>query len=673
MEFLYPGFLWALTALAIPIIIHLFFFRRFKKVDFTNVRFLKEIKEETSSRNKLKNFLVLLSRLLALALLVFAFTQPFLPEKENVDYGDKAVSLFIDNSYSMQALSSDVPLIDKAKHRAREIVEAYQETDDFQILTHNFKGRHQRLVNKENALKLINEIEITAHVKELKQVVQRQQQTLEKSSKIPVSYIVSDFQNSIMNLDEYVDTSLAINLLPLQDVQDKNISIDSVWIESPVALLNQNNVLKVKLTNHGSSKAESIRISLILNGTEKPVGTVSLDSKKSIEQSVNFNVIKPGWQSALVKITDYPVQFDDEYFCSFYVDESVDVLTVNSSTDSPYLRAAFKGLSYFNLENSSVSRLDYSRFQEYDLILLNDLNSLSSGLQSELEKYVLEGGKVLIFPGPNADVNNYNQFLSKMVIDVITNKREESAKVASINTSEFVFSDVYEKVDRNLTLPVASRYYSLSNYQSRGRQDLMTLRNGGPYLSKYIKGDGLVYICVAPLHKDFNDLVSSAEVFVPMLYKMSLSTSSKIKIANTIGQDRFIKTRSYLLTEGGGYLVSGPSEFIPSQTQQGNHVILDVHDQVATAGFYDITFEGKLINKSAFNNDRKESDLSYALLKDLMNLENSSIHTMDLVATGDLSKVIGQRERGVVLWKYCLIFALIFLAIEVLLLRFWKT
>ena len=76
MEFLYPGFLLALLALAIPIILHLFYFRRFKKVYFTNVRFLKEVKEQTSARSKLRNLLVLLMRLLAVAMLVFAFAQP---------------------------------------------------------------------------------------------------------------------------------------------------------------------------------------------------------------------------------------------------------------------------------------------------------------------------------------------------------------------------------------------------------------------------------------------------------------------------------------------------------------------------------------------------------------------------------------------------------------------
>src|SRR5690606_9952044 len=129
MQFLYPAFLFALAALALPVIIHLFYFRRFKKVYFTNVRFLKEIKEETSNRQKLRNLLVLAMRLLALAFLVFAFAQPFIPQDQDVAKGKKAVSIFIDNSFSMSALSQDVALIDKAKIRAREIVEAYAPDD----------------------------------------------------------------------------------------------------------------------------------------------------------------------------------------------------------------------------------------------------------------------------------------------------------------------------------------------------------------------------------------------------------------------------------------------------------------------------------------------------------------------------------------------------------------
>ena len=79
MNFLYPAFLFGLFSLAVPVIIHLFNFRKYKKVYFTNVRFLKELKQESESKSKLKNYLILASRLLALTCLVLAFAQPFIP------------------------------------------------------------------------------------------------------------------------------------------------------------------------------------------------------------------------------------------------------------------------------------------------------------------------------------------------------------------------------------------------------------------------------------------------------------------------------------------------------------------------------------------------------------------------------------------------------------------
>src|ERR1700722_15531164 len=102
MNFLFPSFLYALSAISIPIIIHLFNFRRYKKLYFSNVRFLKEVVQESHSKSKLRQLLVLICRCLVIAFLVFAFAQPFIPVKQGVTAsGAKAISIFIDNSFSM--------------------------------------------------------------------------------------------------------------------------------------------------------------------------------------------------------------------------------------------------------------------------------------------------------------------------------------------------------------------------------------------------------------------------------------------------------------------------------------------------------------------------------------------------------------------------------------------
>ncbi|MFN9883839.1 MAG: BatA domain-containing protein, partial [Bacteroidota bacterium] len=141
MSFVYPAFLWALGALSIPVIVHLFSFRRYKIIYFPNVSFLQEVKKESDSRTRIKHWLVLASRLLALAFIIFAFAQPVLNNKNpELKKGKKAVSIYIDNSFSMQSHQNDVSVLETAKAKAREIISAYAPDDDFQIMTNTLEG-----------------------------------------------------------------------------------------------------------------------------------------------------------------------------------------------------------------------------------------------------------------------------------------------------------------------------------------------------------------------------------------------------------------------------------------------------------------------------------------------------------------------------------------------------
>src|SRR6187401_145767 len=141
MTFAHPWLLWGLTLTAIPILIHLFNFRRYKTVYFTNVRFLKEVTEETAVRSKIKHWLVLAARLLAVIFLVLAFAQPVIPVKNNpnvVASEKRGVSIYVDNSFSMDAEADEEKLLNRAVRRAREILNAYGADDRFQLLTNEF-------------------------------------------------------------------------------------------------------------------------------------------------------------------------------------------------------------------------------------------------------------------------------------------------------------------------------------------------------------------------------------------------------------------------------------------------------------------------------------------------------------------------------------------------------
>lgn len=675
MQFLFPSFLWALIALAIPIVIHLFYFRRFKKVFFTNVKYLKEIKEETSNRNKLKNLLVLLSRCLAVAALVLAFAQPFIPTGSSVKSGINHVSVFVDNSFSMTAARQDIPLLDFAKEKARLIINSYSEEDKFQVLTHDFEGRHQRFVSKEDALSFVDEIQVTPSVQDIDKISQRQKQLLETAAGNKISYIISDFQQSITDLSMITDTTVEINLLPIQTAQLKNISIDSVWFDGPIPFIHQNNQLVVRVRNNSGEDAEQVKLSFKKDGQEKPIGIIDLPANSVITDTVSVTVDKSGWHQGIVSVSDYPVQFDDEYYISFPVPDTIHALFINETGPNRYMDALFKGVKYFALSNQNVNQLQYQQFANFDLIILNDLKSISSGLSAELGQYLRNGGKLLVFPGKNADLTSYNSFLALSGANTFVGQNKNTREVAGINTEEFIFSDVYINTSKNLKLPKTTLSYDQNTLASKLQENLLSFRDGSAYLSKYRVGDGQLFVCVAPLDKDLNDLVLHAEVFVPLVYKMAIITTKHKNLAYTITNNVVIETDNKRQTGDYVYKISnGTEEFIPGQIPQGNKISLDIDDQVKKSGFYDLILNEKQIAKLAFNYDRKESNMSTFDEVELAKLgdQNTKIKVISEALQANISGTISEKDKGIVLWKWFVVAALLFLAIESLLLRFYK-
>jgi len=369
--------------------------------------------------------------------------------------------------------------MEKARQRAREIVEAYAVEDRFQIITSDFEGRHQRLVSKEDALTLIDEIKISPAVREFSKVLSRQIQALNTATtENKVSYIISDFQKNISDLTNFRDTTIELNLLPLQSVQEKNISLDSAWFEAPVQMINQTNTLLVKVKNHSDEAADNVRLTIKQDGQIKPVGTLSIPANTSVTDSINLTILRTGWQEAELSITDYPVQFDDKYYFTYNVAEEINILVINDGTTNKYLNSAFKGLGYFKINNQSANQIDYAGLSGNQLIILKDLKNISSGLGSELAQYVRNGGNLLVFPAAGASLDSYRSFLNDLQANELQTYEASPREVSVINTEEFIFQDVFENISRNIKLPVTQGNFKVSQFGSRQEERLLTYRDG---------------------------------------------------------------------------------------------------------------------------------------------------------------------------------------------------
>ncbi|RZK01967.1 MAG: hypothetical protein EOO43_23585, partial [Flavobacterium sp.] len=376
---LYPGFLFALLAVLIPVIIHLFNFRKFKKVYFSNVSFLKEVKEQNSSRERLKNLLILAARILTIVFLVFAFSRPFINSNSEINKANGSiVSIYLDNSYSMDAVNKEGSLLDEAKRRAKEIVKSYQLNDRFQLLTNDFEGKHQRLLNSDEFVRAVDEVKISAASRSLQQVVNRQQGVFTGAA-TRFAYVISDFQQNFAGnqpIKKAESTQLALVKLSANELP--NISVDSVWFLSPVHRPNTSEKIVVRLKNFGSEESKNIPLKLTINNQQKAIGSITVAAGATVIDTLSYSGLGLGWQKGVLSIKDFPLTFDDELNFSFNVNANQQILSINGNSISKYIEVLFNADSYFKLTSVSENNINYATFSNYSLIVLNGISQPSS-------------------------------------------------------------------------------------------------------------------------------------------------------------------------------------------------------------------------------------------------------------------------------------------------------
>ena len=684
MQFVYPGFLFALTALSIPIIIHLFNFRRFRKIAFTNVRFLQEIKQDTRSRSRLKHLLILIARLLAVAFLVLAFAQPIIPAgKKVISGGTKNVGIYIDNSYSMDAVGKNGSLLETAKRKAREIANAFQPADHFQLLTNDFETRHQRLVNREEFLQMVDEVKPSPSFKLISEIIIRQTDALKNSKEGQNNislYEISDFQKSVTDIEKLeIDSTVQVNLVPLTASEEKNIFIDTCALKTPFVQLNTPNEITITIKNISGEDVESVPVKLFINGTQRSLTSISVPAGSSKEARLSFSVTQPGWQQAQVSITDYPVIFDDSYFLSFEVKEHLGILCINEAKPSPYIDALFGTDPYFQLKNAAVSQVDYSSFLSYNLIVLNNLNTISSGLSQELKKYILQGGAAMIFPSAEINMNSYLDFCRLFSISSFTQAVEVPEKVSFIEKKNPLFADVFEKKSSldNTDYPSVSMHYSASSGSGAAQETLMKLQSGDVFFSSLQAEKGKLYFCYSPLDEQYTSFPRHA-LFVPLMLKAAMSGFNSFQPTQIVGGNTPIEIPTVQLSgENLLHLTNNNEKFdiIPETRLINNKPFIVTHSQVIRAGNYLLTADDKLRSIVSFNYDRRESNLTCYSNEELKALGEKAVNQKITIFDGskELTHTIAEENEGVRLWKYCIWIALLFLGCEVLLIRFMSS
>jgi hypothetical protein len=254
--------------------------------------------------------------------------------------------------------------------------------------------------------------------------------------------------------------------------------------------------------------------------------------------------------------------------------------------------------------------------------------------------------------------------------------------VNQLNFKHPIFTGVFEESKmkkENVNYPQVAKHYPIKTSNKGNQESLISLMNGDQFLLQFSSGLGKLYLCASPLDEKFSSFPRHA-IFVPTLYKIAITSSFSEPLFYTIGLPQNIELKNNTNQTDPVYHIyaqDGKSEFIAQTKSSGFSTIIDADKQVKNAGNYWLkTNSNDTLKGLSFNFNRSESVTSYFSIDELeQNIEKLKLHNFKVIDKGakNMSATIINMSKGTQLWKWCIIFALICLGIEIALIKWMKS
>jgi hypothetical protein len=642
MYFKNPEILYFLLLLIVPILVHLFQLRRFKKEYFTNVRFLKELSIQTRKSSKIKKWLLLATRLLLMTCIIIAFAQPTFKaiEKEN---STNEMYIILDNSFSMQAKGKKGELLKRA---VQELLEETPENLHFSLLTNSENYWNSDIKSIRNSLQNLKYSAIPFQLDNIMAQLKARKSAFKKDV-----VIITD---AIGLNQKQLKSSDAINSLKFiipKAEQKNNVSIDSVFIKGASDDFYE---ISIELKAYGEN-INAIPIALYNQNKLVAKTTVNFETKK---KSILFTIPKQIFHG-YVSIVDNGLAYDNTYYFSISKTEKINVISIGEAEKSNFLSRIYTN-NEFVYNNFTIGSLDYNKLQDQDAIVLNELDEIPQALQTTLKSFVEKGGNLIVIPSVLSTSANINAFLmnfGKVKFNSLENKEK---LITKINFSHPLFKSVFENKINNFQYPKTKNSFVLSTSSPAA----LSYEDQSIFLTAIKNPISSVYIFSAPINTT-NSNFQQSPLIVPTFYKMAVNNQNNSINALIIGNNNPHLTAASLNKDDILTVKGAEEQFIPVQQILNNKIKMNFNDYPEQAGNFEIYNKKEWVENISFNYNRTESDLAQAnenLLSDYKIIDSTSTF-FDTLQTNKTDNQI---------WKWFVIFALLFLLTEMAIIRFVK-
>ena len=657
--------LFGLFALAIPIIIHLFNFRRHKIVYFSNTATLKTIEQENAKTKKLKYIISLIMRMLFIAGLVFAFAYPYNPEQKlKVDDADNLVAVYIDNSMSMHSQSSEISLIEDARASARKIVSNISPSQRFVLLTNSRQPDNEYPMNQDEMLMSIDAMQTEASPMSFNNLYENLQMIMKRNGfKSASLFMYSDFQDNMMSVDGLVaDSAIQLVAMPLKSDYQQNIYIDTVWLSSPILQKGLANEINVRVVNESGKDINGLPVNFEIDGKSVAFNTIDIPANGKNEVAMQFVLHDSGENNATISINDYPITFDDTYNFVLNVRPIIKIVELSAGVGDLSIKTLFSNDSLFDYQVMNPYRIDQQYLSDCQMVVVDGDANLNETMWQTIIDFANNGGSVVVFPSEVSHKSNLS---------------DDTISISAISSHHEFFSDIFVNIPNNADLPRVYKHVQIDKKRFSNTLTLISLQNGTSFFTLSKIGCGNVFNFASQFGKDWTNFADNA-LFVPIMYKVAMLGGQMGRLSYTLGVDKDILINDLTAFSDGDVRIrdaQGNFELIPMVEMRNNRALIRLYDELPGAGFYTVNKGDEVIETTAWNDSRKESKMKFLdreevdkLLKD-KGLNVLAVMKADEIHSNDMMEMMVRRSM---LWKSFIILALISLLIEILVLRFWK-
>jgi hypothetical protein len=690
MTFLNPTFLFALLASAIPILIHLLNLRRLKTVEFSSVKFLKELQFSRIRSLKIKQLILLMLRVLGIVFLVLAFARPvikgYLFKPILSGQAKSSVVIILDNTLSMASVDENGKFINQAKSIANGIASLLNESDEFALirLSDIPDVSTDGFIHDVGYLKkLIEETNFVYSHKKITDAITVAGRIIENSKNLNREiYIISDFQKSEFTSEIKKDFKLSpdvkVFLVNVGNFTKGNLSVDKVEIKNRIIFSGRTLALEANVTNHGDSDVENYVVSVFLNGRRVAQKSVNLAGKSS--KTVDFNILTEemnGFVDGFVEIEDDNFNFDNRRYFTLYIPNEIKILLVGSSDDLKFLQLAFSTIkemfksAFFKITETTLqSGVNFSNF---DVVFVVNPNYIDRQSAVKLKSFVSNGGGLVIFLGSKLDAKlmnqNFNSIFGLPELEGIVKQKMFFSRVEYNNP---IFEGVFVEKPRKIDSPEIIEYVKFKT--TYGLTSIIELGDGTPFLAEKTEGNGRILIYTTEPNDKFSNLPYKS-IFIPLVLQSVLYLSNPINLKPEYSIGDTVEIPQYQVVKFFG----GNSRELKLNRPDGSDFAFRLSDTqlnlsyATIPGVYSVSenvptkVSGKLI-KIAFNPPKEESvyeKITEAEIENLM--KRLGVGQYRFLTPGDERKIANEILRaryGVELWKFFLALSLLSFLIE---------